>query len=197
MPTGYTADVQSGKVTDFREFAWQCARAFGALILMRDDPTGAPIPQRFEPETKFYDRMIEDGKKARAELKDMSIEHAAKEAAAEHRDALAAWNSRRIERDAEKLRYLSMIEKVQAWQPPSPEHQGMKDFMLEQLNSSLKFDCTEYSGPPEPMTATAWLARKNEKAVRDISYGIENREREIERTESRNRWLAQLRDSLK
>lgn len=48
MPTGYTADVQSGKVTDFAEYAMNCARAFGALVLMRDDPSDADIPERFE-----------------------------------------------------------------------------------------------------------------------------------------------------
>lgn len=37
MPTGYTASVQEGKVTEFRDFAMECARAFGALVMMRDE----------------------------------------------------------------------------------------------------------------------------------------------------------------
>ena len=48
MPTGYTAGVQDGTVTDFSEFALQCARNFGALVTMRDDPWSTPIPERFE-----------------------------------------------------------------------------------------------------------------------------------------------------
>ena len=43
MPTGYTADIQDGKITTLREYALSCARAFGALIMMRDDPHDAPI----------------------------------------------------------------------------------------------------------------------------------------------------------
>lgn len=49
MPTGYTEAVQSGEVTEFRDFALRCARAMGALIMMRDDPMDAPIPDEFKP----------------------------------------------------------------------------------------------------------------------------------------------------
>ena len=47
MPTGYTAPIKDG--ISFNDFMWGCARAFGALIMMRDDPPGTPIPERFEP----------------------------------------------------------------------------------------------------------------------------------------------------
>lgn len=59
MPTGYTASVQDGKITEFRDFAMQCARAFGATITMRDDPSDAPIPEAFEPENYNAKRLIE------------------------------------------------------------------------------------------------------------------------------------------
>lgn len=38
MPTGYTAPVVDGEVTELKEFVWRCARAFGALVYLRDDP---------------------------------------------------------------------------------------------------------------------------------------------------------------
>jgi len=49
MPTGYTYPVVEGKITEFSDFALSCARAFGALITMRDDPHDTPIPETFEP----------------------------------------------------------------------------------------------------------------------------------------------------
>jgi hypothetical protein len=64
MPTGYTADVQNGTVTELRDFALSCARAFGACIMMRDDPPGTPIPDQFEP-SSYYRIECE---KAQAEL---------------------------------------------------------------------------------------------------------------------------------
>ena len=38
MPTGYTLDLYNGKDITFEEFVLKCARAFGALIDMRDEP---------------------------------------------------------------------------------------------------------------------------------------------------------------
>jgi hypothetical protein len=49
MPTGYTAAVADGTITEFPDFAMQCARAFGTLVLMRDEPQDAAIPEKFEP----------------------------------------------------------------------------------------------------------------------------------------------------
>lgn len=46
MPTGYTANIKNG--ITFEEFALDCARNFGALIIMRDEPKDAPIPEQFE-----------------------------------------------------------------------------------------------------------------------------------------------------
>jgi hypothetical protein len=197
MPTGYTHKVQDGTITEFRDFAWECARAFGALILMRDEPAGAPIPERFEPDTRHYDGAIERAKKERAELDELTAEQATKEAAAEHRDAVASWEKRRAERNAQKLRYLAMLEKVEAWTPPTSEHHEMKNFMLEQLRSSIDFDCgRSYDTPPEPETGAAWLERKRAEAVRSIAYQVEERHKELARVEGRNRWLAALRKSI-
>ena len=57
MPTGYTADVMDGKVTDFKLFAMQCARAFGALVIMRDEPLNAEIPDEFSPSNYHFQEL--------------------------------------------------------------------------------------------------------------------------------------------
>jgi len=64
MPTGCTAKLMSEGQT-FHEFIMQCARNFGALIMMRDDPWDAPIPDKFEPYGYHAKKLIE----AREELK--------------------------------------------------------------------------------------------------------------------------------
>ena len=51
MPTGYTAYVQEGAT--FEEFVWRCARNFGALVTMRDEPTDVPVPDAFTP-SKYH-----------------------------------------------------------------------------------------------------------------------------------------------
>ena len=47
MPTGYTAEVQKG--ISFDKYALNCARAFGALVSMRDEPSDKEIPEKLEP----------------------------------------------------------------------------------------------------------------------------------------------------
>ena len=36
MPTGYTHELHEGEEISFEKFVMSCARAFGALVLMRD-----------------------------------------------------------------------------------------------------------------------------------------------------------------
>lgn len=48
MPTGYTVGIADGKITTFEQYAMTCARAFGALVMMRDDPFDAPIPEEIK-----------------------------------------------------------------------------------------------------------------------------------------------------
>ena len=47
MPTGFTCDIKDG--ITFERFALNCARAFGALINMRDDSLDAEIPDEIKP----------------------------------------------------------------------------------------------------------------------------------------------------
>jgi hypothetical protein len=62
MPTGYTAKLYDGD-QKFQDFAMECARAFGALIEMRDEPMNAKIPETFEP-SEHHVNGLERAKKA-------------------------------------------------------------------------------------------------------------------------------------
>lgn len=47
MPTAYTADIAKG--ITFKQYAMNCARAFGALIDLRDKPANCEIPDVVYP----------------------------------------------------------------------------------------------------------------------------------------------------
>lgn len=72
MPSAYTAPVQDGKITEFKDFAILCARAFGACIDMRDDPLDKPIPEAFSPVTKHYDEALATATNKLAALRAMT-----------------------------------------------------------------------------------------------------------------------------
>lgn len=197
MPTGYTADVQSGKVTDFPEFAMQCARAFGALIMMRDDPRNAQIPEQFKPQTSYYDEQITAAKATLADIGALSEADCQRRAQAEHADALKHWRTRHREKTEQKTRYEAMIAKTEAWIPPTPDHTELRTFMVKQLRESIDFDCSSsYDNEPVAQDAEAWRAATIAKAERDLEYGLKHRQEEIERTDGCNKWVADLRASL-
>lgn len=196
MPTGYTAPVQSGEIADFATFAMQCARAFGALVTMRDEPVDAPIPERFES-TDYHARELSAAVARLADLQAMSPEEVARASVKAHADAYASWMERERTRREQRARYEVMLAQVDAWEPPTDGHEGLKRFMREQLTESIGFDCGEPYPEPVSPGPDGWLAAQIEKAEWSAAYHAKADREERERVEGRNRWLADLRASLK
>jgi hypothetical protein len=198
MPTGYTADVQSGKVTEFKDFAIGCARAFGALITMRDEPADAPVPDEFKP-SDYYAKSIVERKARVAKLEAMTpaqAEAAAQQVFKQATSEKAKWLADKAD---QRHRYEAMIAKVTAWPPPTDDHTGLKSFMIEQLQSSLKFDCGDLSywkEEPEPMSGAKWLASELEAARRSLAYSEEEGAKEVARAKERTAWIKALKASL-
>ncbi len=196
MPTGYTADVQDGKLTEFNDFALRCARAFGALITMRDDPMDAPLPDKIEPSTSYHDKALAEATATLARLRDMTPAKAEKEAQKAHAKLMAAHEEYEAEKRLRRERYEAMLAKVREWTPPTKDHVGLKTFMKEQLAESIKFDCGPPSPAPKLQSGPDWLAAELARAERDLKYHTENRAEEVQRAEGRTEWVKQLRKSL-
>lgn len=193
MPTGYTAAVKDG--ISFEQFVWTCARNFGALVMMRDEPMSATVPEKFE-ESRYYTTALAAAQDRLATLRAMSPAAAAENARAAYKVAMAAHLKREAEKDDLRARYSVMLIKAQEWVPPSAEHQGLKDFMVSQLRESIAWDC-EPSAAPAPVTsATEWLAAQITEAERAVQYHTNAKAEEAERTASRNRWISDLRASV-
>lgn len=194
MPTGYTSDLNHGEVS-FKDFAMGCARAFGALITMRDEDHDAKIPDKFEPGDYHATAL----KNAEADLKkyeSFTIEEANTAAEESYLSAYKSVQDRCEKNAALKNRYEAMIKKVLAWYPPTSDHAELKCFMLEQLESSIKHDCYEIE-PAVKITGAEWLANVIKSAKWSIDYHKEEQKKEIERCESRTAWVRALRESLK
>ena len=192
MHTGYTAAVCDGKMTEFKDFALQCARAFGALITMRDEPFSGPVPEKIEPSSYAVTRYAEIKDRLR-DLKAMTPEQAQIAATKYFDDNEALCVRMNRERDEENERLDAMLAKVNAWTPPTSEHEPMKKFMLEQLGMS-KSDYT--SQPEERVPGSQWRLAALAKAERDLDYYAKEVREENERAKSRTEWLVALRGSL-
>ena len=116
MPTGYTAKLMDGGQT-FQDFIMRCARAFGALVEMRDSPNDTPVPEKFEP-SDYHANCLRESHEKLARLKDMTemerMSFGSAEKAAEIQ-RFEQW----IEKDlGENARLAVMAEQVKAWQDP-------------------------------------------------------------------------------
>ena len=130
----------------------------------------------------------------------MSPEDAQKEADKEYAEAVERTKKTIEEYNHLRELYEAMLRKVRAWQPPTSDHQGLKDFMIEQITGSIDFDCdTKYwiDDFPQPKTGAGWLGEKRKKAMGDLSYHSSEHSKEVSRVDGRNAWIKALKESLK
>ena len=195
MPTGYTAGVDDGTVTDFRSFALICARRFGATIMQRDEPMGAP--PRLREVSEYAIKALAEADARISYLNAMSNADADVAAALACSEAIASREHSENECAQTRTRYNAMLAEVRSWEPPTPDHAGMKAFMIEQLNESIKWDCMEHEREAIPrLSGATWLATERQLARASRNRAETSLREERDRCEGSNRWITALYDSL-
>ena len=193
MPTGYTAIIEDRETVTLEEFAHRCARAFGALVEMRDDPLGTPIPDTFEPH--FWHK--EELRKARgqvAELESMTPEQAAVLSDADYAKHVERTNEINAAQAKTLAKYAVMRAKVEAWTPPTRDHEGLRAFMLQQIDTSTEYmKPTEVSPKQEP---AKWLVDQLTYARSNVEYHERELAKDEERAKERTAWVKALKASL-
>ena len=199
MPTGYTADIAKG--ITFEQFALSCARAFGALVEMRDDPKDAPIPK----ELKASDYNAKEAAKAIEEMRQIqSITPEACEAKAvkEYNEAIAYHKKAIKEQQDLKEKYEAMLIKAKAYQPPTKDHEGIKEFMVSQIEESIAWDCDNKDYHLKAIrnttkqTGNQWRVNKLAELKQRAQTNQTAQDAENDRVKSRNKWLRDLRASI-
>ena len=194
MSTGYTAIFEKGDIS-FPEFAMRCARAFGALMSLREESLDAPIPERIELST-YYTEAMESAEEKLIEISNLTDFEAnilAEEAYRLLCDSY--WKS--VEKlNKLKEKYENMLIQVENWIPPTPKHNGLKEFMIQQLRDSIRWDCLYNLDAPVKLSGTDYKRQEMRKIQKNIDYYKEEYRRELERTLENNNWLSALRDSM-
>lgn len=197
MPTGYTSNI--GNDQTFEDFLLGCARAFGACLHQRDDASGEK-PKLRTVDDHYNERILEAAAELGAfvtmnrqqrettgqELKDEAIEHAQK---------------RFNEKVLLKNKYDAMLQQVYQWNPPTQDHANLKQFMIDQINESVKFDCDMTYAlkdlqDTQSKTPEHYHADRVKALEWDVKYYTEESEKEAKRVEEANRWISALYDSL-
>ena len=197
MPTGYTAFIEDGKITTAKDFIMLCTRNFGATVEMRGKPLDTPIPEEFTGST-FYAEHLEAERKRLAELRAMTHDEAQKKADAEYQENIKYRAEAKQKAEALLGRYTAMQEEIRRWKPPTPEHEGLKEFAIEQIEISKPY--MEWYSPehdPKKLTGEEWLEAQIENCMDSIRRSKEMAQKEADCTASRNKWVKELRESLK
>ena len=197
MPTGYTCGVQDGTLTDFPTFALQCARAFGAMVTLREEPLDAPLPDSFGPEAYYVERVT----RAEVELgRVLQLTPAECKAGAEtaHADAVRYRDDYLAKKKEQRARYAAMLAKAKAWKAPSPDHAELAKFMVDQLKDSIRSDCGDYVPKVEPLlSGQEWKYLQVSRATEELERARKSLAEEETRAHSRSKWLRELRESLR
>lgn len=196
MPTGYTSDLYEGKRVAFSEFAMKCARAFGATIEMRDESLDVPIPDAFTPSTYHAEAIVEAEAKL-AEIEGWSDKRAEKEARKAFEERARSANQYNEGNMKRAQAYTGMLKRVNEWTPPTSDHEGLKRFMISQLAESLDFDCFYVDSVPKLLSGKQYRRQLIQRLRRDITYHKKEQKKERRRVEGRNKWVQELRQSLK
>lgn len=195
MSNAYTCEIPKG--ISFPDFALRCAREFGALIEMRDEPLDAPI-KKMEPGSYHMD-VVKSHEKDIAAILSLSEEECDKKVENEYSDSLTAWYKHREYQGDLRGKLQGMLDKVNAWVPPTSEHTGLKEFMVEQIVSAIQFDCPESEDvEKEPVrpTGAQWRESVCRQLAESIEYHKKSYAREVARVAERNAWVQALRESL-
>lgn len=200
MPTAYTAILGETEDMKLKDFALLCARNFGALYCMKDEPLSAPIPERFESDD-YYKKELDRVQKEHDDFLAMSdterkehLERTYDETVKEYVDRAKTLSK---EKSILRKRYNNMLYKVVKWNPPTPEHSKLRDFMIDQIHKGLEWDCKEYELRLPDKDEWCDVENHINNLKQSLKIAKDCYENDLKATEARNEWLAILRESLK
>ena len=192
MPTGYTTDL-----TTFDDYLLRCARAFGACMHQRDDDSGSPPELRAV--SNYYHNRLEDLNK---ELKNLTTGPRVTIAESWLEKQTVSYKEGIDKANKLRDKYNAMLNKVNAWVPPTEEHQELKSFMKDQLCRSIDGDCDiRYYENGLASLESMSLDEIYDKLVTDclenIQYASDSFSKEINSVRKSNEWIIALWESIK
>lgn len=195
MATGYTSVVEEGEVEDLSTFILRCARAMGACVMMRDEPLDVPPPRVGFTESPYYVRALQKAEAALEAFKALPPQEKMGSVELAHKKAVDLNTVYDTSNAARLRRVEAMIAKVEAWKPPTGDHEGLKAFMLDQLKMSLPM-LKPRARRDQLHTMEARMQEHLSRLEDDVRFARESLEDERERMRRCNDWIAALYNGL-
>lgn len=202
MPTGYTAYIKDGKITSRKEFLKLCTRAFGIAIDLKEESLDVPTPSHFEPHP-YYEKAYKDSLASREKAYSMTLEEVKEDIISKYDDNKGRAAKILEGYKDEDKKYLKVREEVEKWIPPTPEHENLKKFCLEQIDMSLNtalYEWCEKDINKELDTSDDTIKKcidiLRDNADKQVKRRYEKWQEELKRVEEKNLWMKQFLDSL-
>ena len=202
MPTGYTSYIYDGKITNGADFLKLCTRAFGIAVDIKDENLSVATPNHFEPDP-YYEKRYKESLASREKAYNMTLEEAKEDMISKFKNNKASAKRCLKDYKDEDKKYLKVREEVEKWIPPTPDHEGLKKFCLEQidmsLNTSLYKWCEEDINKELDTSDDAirkYIDDLKDQKDRQVNRAYEKYQAELKRVEEKNLWMKQFLDSL-
>ena len=206
MPILYTAFIEDRTITNGADFLKLCTRNFGIASDIRDEPLPILPPIHFEPDPYYeqtYKRAVERNNK----VQHMTFEEAKQEIIEKCKSE--AESSRIYYEDCieNNHKYLKIKKEVLNWIPPTKEHENIKKFALEQIDTCItsEKDLRRYNLDADLKDAGLYCTDKEVQEYLDdkkqyekdnVKSAYQRWQEAIKDAEMKNLWMRQFLDSL-
>lgn len=188
MPTGYTYKLYEGSTETPRSFILRCANAFN--IESREHGSDY-VPLREIPVSDHSRTEILKAELRLEEAIALTDDKVALLVAKHNKQVRKENAASKKEMEEREERFSRMKNAIHSWNPPTPKHENVKKFMLEQLATET-FDV--YVRPE--LTPESYRTNEIDRAIKQLQYVKEREQEEVARTNQRNAWVGALLDSL-
>jgi hypothetical protein len=204
MPTGYTAKIIEGEITDFKDFAKLCIRNFGATIHMRDDSLDSDYTPDEVP--NFYLKNIESSEKKLELIEKKSDEEIINDLNKDILNDIKYYEEKIAKMKIVCKRLNDMYKKALNFKLLSDDYLNYKLFLIDQLKTTIEYDCDiEYYEKHLKELNERYKSKKDPNIIRDeiitelrkdIKYYKNTYNEQKTRVKKANDWVQKIFNQL-
>ncbi len=192
MATGVTAIIYDD--ASFEEFVWKATDLTGYHRVAE-----AGLANHVFKTGGFHLKNMARAQKYLDELGSLTEKEKALRAESAYQNTISFYVEIDDSREDKLAKLKAMLEKVNAWEPPTEDHETFKDLMISQIEETIDFDCSSTYNAPEKKEKPSmqqWYVGQLNVASSSLQNTIERYGREVEQTNKANAWLDALRASV-
>lgn len=200
MSAGTTLPNNEGeKIFAFAEYAIKCACELRRGIKLEGFPVGRPVDLGLYVKPDVYHKR--ELKRFERLYQDFLADPPTEETLGKEYDALLETERKYFkEREQERIEYRrkheKMLQEVMEWEPPTPEHLSLKEYMISKLQVKVNVKCGVYEQVAMARDEFIRIYITPDYLLREIEHHKREWEEEKVRYRGTLSWLSQLFESL-